>query len=262
MSNHRNVEEPLDLDDEFLESTAARGKGLSQIPYPTLLDLAIRGKDDAFKARVWEIVVQTGIAPDDPAFLLMVAMGRLEVLLEDSPKEMETLFDQWQTQLYDRLQTYEKVAVKGQQKAIAHSVAALIHRTEFERAIHSVPSLIAAGLLLLTTVGLGGILGATGLSWYQSTRLLDPTGPRQLTLEQAEALQWATSAEGKFARSFMSWNQDLLSRDRTGQLACANEVKRLGVTLEILPDRKAVSGFCTLWVQPANQRQFLPIDKN
>ncbi len=80
--------------------------------------------------------------------------------------------------------------------------------------------------------------------------------------ERAEALQWATSAEGKFARSFMSWNQDLLSRDRTGQLACANEVKRLGVTLEILPGRKAVSGFCTLWVQPANQRQFLPIDKN
>jgi hypothetical protein len=101
-----------------------------------------------------------------------------------------------------------------------------------------------------------------GLSWYQSTRTLDPTGPRQLTLEQAEALQWAASAEGKFARSFMSWNQDLLSRDRTGQLACANEVKRLGVTLEMLPDRKATAGFCTLWVQPPNQREFAPIQGN
>ncbi|MCC5669848.1 DUF2207 domain-containing protein [Nostoc sp. CHAB 5784] len=122
MSNSHTEE--LDLDDEFLDSVAARGKGLSQIPYPTLLDLAIRGKDDSFKARVWEIVVQTGLDPDDPAFLMMIATGRLQVLLEDNPKEMEAMFDLWQTQLYDYLQTYEKAAVKGQQKAIAQSVAA------------------------------------------------------------------------------------------------------------------------------------------
>jgi hypothetical protein len=258
MTNPRQVEEPLDLDDEFLESMAARGKGQSRIPYPTLLDLAVRGKDDSFKARVWEIVVQTGIDPDDPAFLMLVATGRLEVLLEDSPKEMEMMFDQWQTQLYDRLQTYERVAIKGHQKAIAQTVSALIRRTEFERAIHSVPSLIAAGLLLLITAGLGGFLGMVGLSWYQASRPLDPTGLRQLTLEQAEALEWATSTEGKFAHSLMRWNQDLLSRDRNGQLACSNEVERLGVTLEMLPNRKATAGFCTLWVQPPNQRKFAP----
>jgi len=262
MTNPRPVEEPLDLDDQFLESMVARGKGLSRIPYPTLLDLAIRGKDDSFKARVWEIVVQTGTDPDDPAFLMLVATGRLEVLLEDSPKEMETMFDQWQTQLYDRLQTYEKVAIKGHQKAIAQTVSALIRRTEFERAIHSVPSLIAAGLLLLITAGLGGLLGIVGLSWYQSSRPLDPTGLRQLTLEQAETLKWATSTEGMFARSLMSWNQDLLNRDRNGQLVCSNEVERLGVTLEMLPDRKATAGFCTLWVQPPNRREFAPIQGN
>ena len=259
MTNPRQVEEPLDLDDQFLESMAARGKGLNRIPYPTLLDLAIRGKDDAFKARVWEIVVQTGIDPDDPAFLMLVATGRLEVLLEDSPQEMETMFDQWQTQLYDRLQTYEKVAIKGHQKAIAQTVSALIRRTEFERAIHSVPSLIAAGLLLMVTAGLGGFLGIAGLSWYQASRPLDPAGPRQLTLDQAKALDWATSTEGLFARNLMHWNQDLLSRDRNGQLVCANEVKRLGVTLEMLPNRKATAGFCTLWVQPPNQREFAPV---
>jgi hypothetical protein len=262
MTNPRQIEEPLDLDDQFLESMAARGKGLNRIPYPTLLDLAIRGKDDAFKARVWEIVVQTGIDPDDPAFLMLVATGRLEVLLEDSPQEMETMFDQWQTQLYDRLQTYEKVAIKGHQKAIAQTVSALIRRTEFERAIHSVPSLIAAGVLLLVTAGLGGFLGIAGLSWYQASRPLDPAGPRQLTLEQAKALEWATSAEGLFASNLVNWNQDLLSRDRNGQLVCTNEVKRLGVTLEMLPNRKATAGFCTLWVQPPNQREFAPIQGN
>lgn len=254
--------EELDLDDEFLESVAARGRGLNRIPYPTLLDLAIRGKDDAFKARVWEIVVQTGIDPDDPTFLMMVATGRLQVLLEDNPKEMEAMFDQWQTQLYDHLQTYEKVAVKGQQKAIAQAVTALIRRTEFERAIHSVPSLIAAGILLLIAAGVGGLVSISAMSWYQSSRL-DTAGPRQLTQEEANALEWATTNEGKFARSLMEWNRDLLSRDSTGQLACAKEVKRLGVTLEMgASSKKAVSGFCTVWVQPPNQRKFVSKSKN
>jgi hypothetical protein len=246
----------MDLDDEFLDSLAARGKGLSRIPYPTLLDLAIRGKDDSFKARVWEIVVQTGLDPEDPAFLMMVATGRLEVLLEDSPKEMEAMFDQWQNQLYDHLQTYEKVAVKGQQKAITQAVAALIRRTEFERAIHSVPSLIAAGLLLLIAAAIGGVIGIAGLSWHQSKVLKEPNGSRQLTLEEAEALDWATSAEGKLARNLISWNRDLLSQDKSGQLACTRDVKRLGVTLE-LGKQKALSGFCTIWVQPPNQRRFV-----
>ncbi|MBX9252468.1 hypothetical protein H1Q63_00435 [Desmonostoc muscorum CCALA 125] len=255
MSNSHTEE--LDLDDEFLDSVAARGKGLSQIPYPTLLDLAIRGKDDSFKARVWEIVVQTGLDPDDPAFLMMIATGRLQVLLEDNPKEMEAMFDLWQTQLYDHLQTYEKAAVKGQQKAIAQAVTGLIRRTEFERAIHSVPSLIAAGILLLIAAGVGGLVSVGGMSWYQSSHL-DPAGPRQLTQAQANALEWATSNEGKFAHNLMQWNQDLLSRDQNGQLTCAKDVKRLGVTLEIgASSRKASSGFCTLWTSPSNQRQFV-----
>lgn len=260
MSNSHTEE--LDLDDDFLDSVAARGKSLNRIPYPTLLDLAIRGKDDAFKARVWEIVVQTGLDPDDPAFLMMIATGRLQVLLEDSPKEMEAIFDQWQTQLYEHLQSYEKAAVKGQQKAIAHAVTALIKRTEFERAIHSVPSLIAAGILLLIAASVGGLLGIGGTIWYQSSNL-DPNGPRQLTQEQANALEWATTNEGKFARNLMEWNRDLLSRDRADQLACTKEVKRLGVTLEMgTSSRKAVSGFCTVWVQPPSQRKFVSQSKN
>ena len=243
--------EELDLDDDFLDSVAARGRGLSRIPYPTLLDLAIRGKDDAFKARVWEIVVQTGLDPDDPAFLMMIATGRLQVLLEDSPQEMETMFDQWQ-----------KAAVKGQQKAIAHAVTTLIKHTEFERAIHSVPSLIVAGILLLITATVGGLLGIGAMLWYQSSNL-DPTGSRQLTQQEANALGWTTTNEGKFARNFMEWNRDLLSRDSAGQLTCTKEVKRLGVTLEMgASSKKAVSGFCTLWVQPLNQRKFVSQSKN
>jgi hypothetical protein len=259
--NHCHTEE-LDLDDDFLDSVAARGKGLSRIPYHTLLDLAVRGKDDAFRARVWEIVVQTGVDPDEPVFLMMIATGRLQVPLEDSPQEMEAMFDQWQTQLYDHLQNYEKAAVKGQQKAIAHAVTALIKRTEFERAIHLVPSLIAAGILLLITAAVGRSFSIGAMLWYQTSNL-DPTGPRQLTQQEASALAWATTNEGRFARNLIEWNRDLFSRDTSGQLTCTREVKRLRVTLEVGgSSRKATSGFCTVWVQPPNQRKFVSQPKN
>ena len=71
-----------------------------------------------------------------------------------------------------------------------------------------------------------------------------------LTQEQAEALRWATSAEGKFARNLMKWNADSLSN-----LECKKEVERLGVTLEVA-GRPATSGFCTIWVDPPEQRMF------
>lgn len=77
-----------------------------------------------------------------------------------------------------------------------------------------------------------------------------PGEPVHLTEEQAEALPWATSGEGKFARNLMKWNSDSLTN-----LECKKDVKRLGVTLEVA-GRSATSGFCTIWVEPPKQRKF------
>ncbi len=69
----------------------------------TILALALRGKDESFKAKVYEIVIQTGLDPEDPAFLLLIATGRLELLLEESPKQLEALFDQWAERIHAQL---------------------------------------------------------------------------------------------------------------------------------------------------------------
>jgi hypothetical protein len=71
-----------------------------------------------------------------------------------------------------------------------------------------------------------------------------------LTQEQAEALRWATSGEGKFARNLMRWNLDSLT-----DLECKKDVRRLGVTLEVA-GRAATSGFCTIWVESVEKRKF------
>jgi len=48
----------------------------------------------------------------------------------------------------------------------------------------------------------------------------------------------------------MKWNSDSLTN-----LECKNDVKRLGVTLEVA-GRPATSGFCTVWVESIEQRKF------
>ena len=73
----------------------------------------------------------------------------------------------------------------------------------------SARSLMVVAGILLTTLGIGALMGWMGLLWSQ--RGLAPGEAVHLTQEQAEALRWATSAEGKFARNLMRWNSDSLT---------------------------------------------------
>ena len=231
----------------------------------TILALALRGKDESFKAKVYEIVIQTGLDPEDPAFLLLIATGRLELLLEESPKELEALFDQWAEGIHAQLQNYreglehyERAAVKAQEKAIAQSVQALIQKAAIDKFLHSINAIsIAAGaVLILVAGGLGWSLGMGWTTWQQARVEYAPGKPRQLTLEEATALKWATSSQGQFARNLISWNQTLLARQGFSRSRlCEQDAKQLGITLE-LEGRKAKSGFCTLWIVPPNQRKF------
>jgi hypothetical protein len=230
----------------------------------TLLALALRDRDEAFKNKVYEIVIQTGLDPEDPAFLLMVATGRLELMLEESPKELEASFDQWSQRIYTQLQHYreglehyERTAIKAQEKAISQSVHALIRKTAIDKLVHSfsAASIVIGGTFLLVAGIAGAVLGSTWTTWRQAQIEYAPGEPRQLTLNEAKALEWATSSEGQFARNLMEWNQSLLIRNSQGKLLCEQDAERLGVTLE-LEGRKASGGFCTLWTRPLGDRQF------
>ena len=48
----------------------------------------------------------------------------------------------------------------------------------------------------------------------------------------------------------MKWNSDSLTN-----LECKKDVKRLGVTLELV-GRPATEGFCTIWVESIEKRKF------
>lgn len=230
----------------------------------SLLSIALQDQDEAFKNKVYQIVIQTGIDIDDPMFLVLAATGRLETLLEESPKELSALFDQWSELIHSQLddyskslEHYERAAVKGQQKAIARSVSDLIRKTAFEKFVFSINALSLAlgSVIILSALGLGGLLGSQ-YAKYQAAQTKYAAGiPQQLTVDEVLARQWAQSKDGKFAKQLMTWNADLLSL-AGNQRACQVQAKELQVTLQ-MGDRMAQSGFCTLWVSPVDKRQFV-----
>jgi hypothetical protein len=216
----------------------------------SLLDIALEGQSEEYRRKVLELAFKGKIEPTDPIFLILLATGRLEVLIEESPKpeDFELAFDRWVGRINKTLATYERVAVEKQEGQIAEAVNSLVRQTELTKVATSARSLMVAAGILLTTLGVGALMGWMGVLWSQGG--FAPGEALHLTQEQAEALRWATSGEGKFARNLIRWNSDGLT-----ELECKKDVERLGVTLEVA-GRPATSGFCTIWVEPIEKRRF------
>ena len=53
------------------------------------LDLLLKGKSDEYKGRVYDYVRNAKVDANDPTFLLMAALGNLDVALVDLPKAIE-----------------------------------------------------------------------------------------------------------------------------------------------------------------------------
>lgn len=216
----------------------------------SLLDIALEGQSEEYRRKVLELAFKGKIEPTDPIFLILLATGRLEVLIQESPKpeDFELAFDRWVGRINKTLASYERVAVEKQEGQIAEAVNSLVRQTQLRRVATSAGSLVVAAGILFTTLGVGALMGWMGVLWSQGE--FAPGEAVHLTQQQAEALRWATSGEGKFARNLMRWNSDSLTN-----LECKKDVLRLGVTLEVA-GRPATSGFCTIWVEPVEKRKF------
>ncbi|MGI2909013.1 DUF6753 family protein [Tolypothrix sp. VBCCA 56010] len=212
------------------------------------LDAAFEGYGDEFKGKVLDIVTKTGLEPDDPLFLVLAATGRLEVLLEDAPDTLGQLFKNWSRELARNLELVESATVERQKLAISKAAGELIRKAQISEGQRLLASLVPTAGLLLAILGVGFIMDMSIPPWLAGG--FDPTGPRHLTLSQAETLRWAESGEGKFARNLMQWNRGYLDNK-----SCVKDVQRLKVVLN-LDNRRAKSGFCLVWVVPADKREF------
>ena len=208
-----------------------------------------QGEPEA-KAVIRALAQATGLTENDPLFLLIIGLSPIGITLEKTPNIIKQTFLHCHNQLKRELQDYEKMATQGIEQEIATSVRRLLDKTETAKAQVTLKSLIGAGLIALSLVSLG-LLGGFGISERQvAKQRLDPSGAVQLTLEEANAMAWAMSPDGQYAKTLLSWNTDLLA----GQ--CQRQVDELGVTIQV-GDRKAKSGFCLVWTEPPEKRKYV-----
>ncbi|NEN95189.1 MAG: hypothetical protein F6K50_06495, partial [Moorea sp. SIO3I7] len=110
---------------------------------------------------------------------------------------------------------------------------------------------ICGAVVLSLVCGLGAGWGLSQLSQPK----LDPNGSRQLTLDEADTLNWAISKEGKLARNITKWNAGYLDN-----LECQKDAIEAGIRLNF-GGKKATSGYCLLWVAPPSQRKYIEDNK-
>lgn len=208
-----------------------------------------QGEPEA-KAVIRALAQATGLSENDPLFLLLIGLSPIGITLEKSPNIIKQTFLQCHNQLKRELQDYEKMATQSIEYEVSKSVSALLAKTEVTKAQITLGSFLSAGLIALCLVA-SGLLGGFGIFQKQvAKQRLDPSGAVQLTLEEANAMDWAMSPDGQYAKTLLSWNEDLLA----GQ--CQQQVSELGVTIRV-GTRKAKSGFCLVWTEPPEQRKYV-----
>ena len=264
---------------------------------------ALQGMSDRERSIVLRTAMETDIKGDDPLFIFLIATGKIELLLQQKPAEIAAHFDkqyqEWQQDWQKRLkyshalfkehaktlqgyirETQETLEIASEAALEAHSdkisdaANIVIKRAAFTKISHDAIALTKAAFYIFLSISVGTVLGlAIPQIWKIPQPELDPQGARQLTLEEAKALEWAmsdvgksarenpelvqwvTSSQGQYAKELMEWNQVLLTK-QGGKLLCEKDAQKLGVVLR-LEGRETKTGFCTLWVRSPERRKYL-----
>lgn len=215
----------------------------------TVLDQLLGKVDEKAANKILRIVNAFGIDRNDSLFLLLLANSSVQVLLEQAPNQLQQTFEFANQKALDKIEDYEQAARRGIERQVAEAVQELVKKTGASKAQVTVKSLISAGAIAFGLIVIG-LAGGWGYSqWQRSQVVQDPSGPRQLTLNEAEALDWALSDAGQYARQLVTWNEDLLGGE------CQQQLQDLDITIQ-MGTQQAKSGFCLLWTQPPDQREF------
>lgn len=181
---------------------------LRQAKTENFLNRLLEGKDADFQRRVLAITVEHGLSTNDPLFLVMLATGQLQVLLEDKPNELDNLFKRWSESIYEQLEKAKRTATSGQEIEIRKMVDRLIKHSESKERSRLKVMIPALGLLS-SAIGFGVLAGLAVPIWLAGGYA--PIKPRKLTVAEAETLHWSKSPEGKLARRIMTWNSESLT---------------------------------------------------
>ena len=158
----------------------------------------------------------------------------------------QDLINQYQA-LTNNLQTVEEASLNLTQAKISGSVSKLVKHAAHTKAVNDWLAMSRLGLYILIPMIFAGIGG-----WFARSYVDYRYSNSGLSNTDTALLHWAKSDEGKLAQNLADWNsRGLTTKDKT--LICEREAANLDVTLT-LEGKTVSSGWCALWVRPADRR--------
>ena len=149
--------------------------------------------------------------------------------------------------LTSNLQTVEEASLNLTQAKISSSVSKLVRHAAHTKAVSDWLAMSRLGLYILIPM----ILAAIG-GWFGRSYVDYRYSNSGLSNEDTALLHWAKSDEGKLAQNLTKWNNRGLSVKGKTRI-CEQEAANLDVTLK-LEGESVSSGWCALWVRPADKR--------
>lgn len=234
-------------------------KVLSNLANSSSLEIVLADKSPLYRNQILTLMSRLRMSPNDPAFLLVIAMSELEASFVDYPITIQKQLSKFTNQLENTLDNYLSdesakdrideylLQYKSDVSSAASKIVSTIRDEKFVTSILGISrSLWLALLLLIGAVGLGSF----GTVAYYNLVKKSMVAENRLTIEEYNNLQWLEGNEGKLARNLVQWNRD----DLQDTSYCQNSAKNLG--LKVSWQGKEVSdGFCLLFVEEPSKRK-------
>lgn len=208
----------------------------------SLLEKLLDGRSEEFKRKVFQLVSQTGYSEGDPLFVILLATGTLQTLLNEKPIEIDEMFNRWASGVTKSMSLVEKEIVERQKTAITEAAGDLIRQAERQESTRFFRSILPGAITAAVVLVVGFVAGITVPPALKGGYVVG----QNLTAEDLDALRWANSTEGQYARQLMQWNADYLK-------VCNQDAAKMPVKLQ-MGQREARKGFCLLWTKPPEQR--------
>lgn len=208
----------------------------------SLLEKLLDGRSEEFKRKVFQLVSQTGYSEGDPLFVILLATGTLQTLLNEKPVEIDEMFNRWLKSITKSMDSVEQELVERQKTAITQAAGDLIRKAERQESSRFFKSILPGAIAVSVVLVVGFVAGSTVPPALKGGYVAG----QNLTADDVDALRWANSKEGKYARQLMVWNSDYLK-------VCDQDTTKMPIKLQ-MGQREAKSGFCLLWVKPPEQR--------
>jgi hypothetical protein len=90
------------------------------------LDELLHTASPDFKSKILEVINRAGYDASDPLFILLVANAQLELMLHQSPKAFEKIFNNWLVEMRQVHELAERELLNRQKAAISESTAQLV----------------------------------------------------------------------------------------------------------------------------------------